>query len=694
MVDTNFPARLKILSLPRIFPVKLMPMRPRVPMIGRPCGLAICLVVSLLAGPGRSTTLAQQMASAVQAAEAVSSSPRVASMELRGVPETIEPTWETRPDDRTMYFEIPAPRGQITDRNGLPLAQSRLGYHLDMTFPTGEVMDDLKVTTFAKQQLVMAQTILRRPLEITTADLLDHYHNRRMLPLDIALYLTPEETEAARAKVSGYLTLRPVYVRFYPNGALAAHIIGYSGKTGAQPHGALQPNELLWPDLEGREGLEKTFNEKLSGRHGVLNMTFNGKGVKTSERIVTPPIPGNNLVTTLDLHLQKLCEETLSKGAKRGAIVMVDPNTGDVLALASWPTFDPNLFVPSISESDFRRINEDPNIPLIPRAYRASYPAGSTFKVIVGAAALQSRTIDKDDEFSGPSSMYIGNVLFHNWKKTDSGDLNFVQALTQSCNTWFYQVGIKTGGDKIVDWGHRFGFGQKTGLPLKDEDPGRLPDNDYMKRVHKRRMMDGDVANLAIGQGDLLVTPVQMAEAMATIANGGTFYQTRLVEQVQSVDNTIVEAYPTHPRREVGLSSDVLATLKKGMLGVLGKGGTAAKARVPGVEVVGKTGTAQWGGNGDKSKQRYAAWFVGFAPMDKPQYAFAALYEGEQGVSTHGGTYAAPLIGKVLREVYKKDKPDKADRKKKKHDDDDDDDNSNGDDAHPADEGSSRDESD
>ena len=304
-----------------------------------------------------------------------------------------------------------------------------------------------------------------------------------MLPMDIATYLTPEEVASVRDKLGSGLKLRPVYLRCYPNGTMAAHIIGYSGKTASQAHGPIQPNELLWPDLEGREGLEKTFNEQLTGKPGLLNITFDGKGNKTSERIVTPPIPGNNVVTTLDLHLQQLCEQNLAKQGKRGAIVMMDPNNGDVLALASWPTFDPNKFVPQISEADFKKINEDPNIPLIPRAYRASYPAGSTFKVIVGAAALQTQTISKDDEFSGPTSMYIGNILFHNWKKTDAGDLNFVQALAQSCDTWFYQVGIKTGSAKIIDFAQRFGFGQRTGLPLRDETVGLVPNDEYMKQA-------------------------------------------------------------------------------------------------------------------------------------------------------------------------------------------------------------------
>ena len=600
------------------------------------------------------------------------------------IPETIEPTWDTRPDDRTLYFSIPAPRGEITDRNGLPLAQSRLGYHLNLKFPPGAELNDSQVVAFVKAQLVLAQSFMRRPLEVNTTDVLDHYHNRRMLPMDIATYLSPEEVETVRKKITpdGALGLRTVYLRFYPNGSSAAHIIGYSGLTGGQAKGGLQPNEPLWPDLEGVEGLEKTFNEQLTGKPGVLNMTFDAKGNKTSERIVTPPIPGNTVVTTIDLPLQKLCEQTLAKGTKRGALVIMDPNTGDVLAMASNPSYDPNVWIPKISASEFKRLNDDPDDPLIPRAFRATYPAGSTFKLIVGAAALQSRTIDKTDEFTGPTSMTIGNIVFHNWKKTDAGDLNFAQALAQSCDTWFYQVGIKTGPEKIIDMARRFGFGQKTGLPLRAESAGLVPDNEYMKRVHKRKFYDGDTANLSIGQGDLEVTPIQMAQAMATLANGGMFHQTRLVEQVQTLDNGIASAYEVRSRRDVGLSADVVETIKKGMGMVVDSGtGTAHQAHVPGVDVGGKTGTAQWGaGNNDKSKSRTAWWFVGCAPLDKPQYAFAALVEGDAGDNRHSGSTAVPLVGKVLRDIYKKDKPEH----KKKHSDDDDDNNNSPDENAPA----------
>lgn len=567
--------------------------------------------------------------------------------------EAIKPTWETQTQAQTCFFEVPAPRGQIVDRNGLPLAQTKLGYHLELNFPNGgKKFSDVEVVNYVHQYLVQAQKLLHRPVEISTKEVLDHYKYRRKVPLDIATYLKAKDVEKFKSEVAAPFSLRPIYMRSYPNGDTAAHVIGYVGKTGAAPHGPLVPHELLWPNLTGREGLELSFNDQLTGVDGSINVTYDNQGNKISERVVTAPIPGKTVVTTLDLQLQQLCEQALAKHTKRGAFVVMDPNTGDVLALASWPTFNPNLFVPAISDKDFDRLNTDPENPLIPRAYRSSYPAGSAFKIVVGAAALQSQTISKDDTFEGPPSIRLGNVVMHNWKKVPTGPLNFVEALAQSCNTWFFEVGIKTGVERIVQWGEMFGFGQATGLPLRNEDRGVMPDNDYMLRKYKRRMLEGDVANLAIGQGDLLVTPIQMAQAMSTLANGGTFYQTRLVQQVQTAANEVVTGYPVQPRRSIGLSPDVYNTIKQAMIAVV-EAGTAHKAQVDGIEIAGKTGTAQWGGNGNASKERKAAWFVGFAPADKPQYAFAVLYESEPGERAHGGDKAAPMVAQVLGEAMK-----------------------------------------
>ena len=245
----------------------------------------------------------------------------------------------------------------------------------------------------------------------------------------------------------------------------------------------------------------------------------------------------------------------------------------------------------------------------------------------------------------------IGNLTFHNWKKGDRGPMNFVRALTESCDTWFYQVGIKTGAEPIIDWALKLGFGAKCGIPLRGEVEGRVPNDQYMKAMHGRKLLNGDIANLSIGQGDMQVTPLQMAQAMGIIANGGTFYQTRLVQQVQSSDNEIVSAYQVREKRRLDSSAETMDQLRTGLIDVVnGAGGTAHEAELDNVEVAGKTGTAQWG---PKNKERTAAWFAGFVPADQPHYAFAALYEGDVGSKVHGGTVAAPMIADVFKDIYK-----------------------------------------
>jgi penicillin-binding protein 2 len=431
---------------------------------------------------------------------------------------------------------------------------------------------------------------------------------------------------------------------------VAGQIVGYVGKTARNLDGIIDNHETLWPESEGREGLEQTFNELLRGKHGEFKLTFDKDGRKTSEKLITQPVPGDNVVTTIDLRLQELAEKALEANAKRGAIVIVDPTSGDILALASWPTFDPNLFVPSISAEQFKALQDDSNLPLLPRAFRSAYPPGSTFKVAVGIAALETGAVRPEDTYECVPALQIGNVTFHNWKKGDRGSLNFVQALTESCDTWFYQVGIRMGAEPIIDWALKLGFGDKCGIPLRGEVPGRIPNDEYMKSTHGRKLLNGDIANLSIGQGDTLVTPLQMAHAMSAVANGGTLYQPRLVQQVQTIDNQIVTAYQVRAKRSLEISPTTLEQLRAGMMSAVnGPNGTAHAASLDNVDLAGKTGTAQWG---PKNKERTAAWFAGFVPAEQPQYAFAALYEGDVGKTIHGGSSAAPMIAQVFKTTY------------------------------------------
>lgn len=565
--------------------------------------------------------------------------------------ETIIPTFETQKLARTYVLDIPAPRGLITDRRGTPLAQNRLSYNLAISFPTPLDFTDAQLLTYAHEEIQAAEKLLGRSLKISDDLIKRHYHNRGILPLEIAQNLSDKEADKLKARLPAGMTLRPYYLRVYPQGKVAGQIVGYSGKTGRTPDGIIDNHEILWPETEGREGLEQTFNQVLTGKHGEYKITFDKDGRKTSEKITTAPVPGHTVVTTLDLRLQELAEKALEAKAKRGAIVIVEPNTGDILALASWPTYDPNAFIPNISAEKFKALQDDPDIPLLPRAFRSSYPPGSTFKVAVGLAALESGAVRSDEEYSCLPALTVGNVVFHNWKKTDRGALNFVEAMTESCDTWFYQVGIKTGAEPIIEWAQRLGFGVKCGIPLRGEVDGRVPTDQYMKATHGRKLLNGDIANLSIGQGDMQSTPLQMAQAMAIIGNGGTFYQARLVQQVQTVDNEIVTAFQVREKKTLGASADTMAQLRTALVNVVnGPAGTAHQASLDRVEVAGKTGTAQWG---PKNKERTAAWFAGFVPADKPQLAFAAVYEGDVGSKAHGGSHAAPMIAMILKDVYK-----------------------------------------
>jgi len=575
------------------------------------------------------------------------------------------PTWETQKQARTYLLNIPAPRGQITDRNGAPLAQSRLGYNLGLKFPTPLEFSDGEIINFARSQILTAEKLLGRRFEVTDPAIIQHYKNRGILTFELAEDLSQEQIAAVSRGLGTGLVLDPVYFRHYPLGSLAAHIVGYVGKQAPLSLKPIENKDLLFPETEGREGLEQVFDDELRGTSGVLNLTLNAEGKRTTERIISQPIPGYNLITTLDLKVQKACESALASSGRRGAVVVVDPRTGEILGMASRPAYDPNAFVPFIKPDAFAKLNNDPAAPLYPRAYRSAYPPGSTFKTFVGLAALESGMITPKTKISCPSGLQVGNFYFRNHSSGNRGSLNLGQALAQSCNTWFYQVGLKIGAAPIIQWADALGLGRRTGIPLNAETRGNIPNDEYMLRVHKRKILQGDVANISIGQGDILITPLQMAQAMGVLAAGGTFHQTRLVKQVQSIDNHVVSAYPDRVRSELNIADENLADLTKGLVMVTSDGtGTGHRAAtVKGVKVAGKTGTAQWG---PVSKKRNAAWFAGFAPADNPLYAYAAVVEGNSGESIAGGTTAAPVIGDVLSSLLKDYKPPKKEEAPKK----------------------------
>lgn len=597
-------------------------------------------------------------------------------------PVTIQPTWETQKLARSYTFLIPAPRGQITDRNGVPLAQNRMAQNLAIVFPLDSKYSDAEAQNYINARLAVASRLCGRPI-VLEGDRMDkavkHYKNRSMMPLVVALDLKPNEVTAVQQSNAPGLMLQAIYQRIYPQGKTAGHMVGYVGRMGNALTGVIESGESLWPQVEGREGLELVFNEQLTGKNGTMFISYDAQGRKSEERILVPPTPGQNVVTAIDLKIQRAVEGSLASAGRPCAMTVMDCTNGEVLAMASYPNYDPNVFVPTISQDEMDALsNPKGNHPLIPRAYRASYPLGSVFKVFTGFAALSAGKIDPDDQFGGKAKMKIDGRWFANHTSRESGPKNFVQAMTVSDNTYFYTTGLKTGFPILADYSRKLGFGSKTGVTINNEESGGLNDIETIRKTEKREGGQGDLANMAIGQGKTEVTTLQVAKAMSAMANGGTVYQPRLVLQVQGVDDKVTMGYDLRVRHQFSIDKEVASVMKKALLSVVyGGGGTGRHAQVSGLKIAGKTGTAQWGAGKD---EKVAAWFSGYAPAEKPKWAFATVYEGKKGDdSIHGGTHSGPIIARALSK-FPKPWPEeekegglrKSKKKKKKLSDDDD----------------------
>lgn len=555
----------------------------------------------------------------------------------------------TRRDARAITLKIPAPRGMIVDRVGEPIAQNQVAYQVALQFRQFESADRDFVVGWARTRLNALHPLVKSPVFKTDDELYDHYRHRRWLPLLVTGQLGEKEARELETKLTSGLVLHPVYRRYYPHGEVAAHIIGYSGSVGKLPTGPINFNEPLWEESEGRAGLEKLFDARLNGEPGMKKLLFDENGNKLLEEQVKRPRPGGTLVTTLDLKWQLLAEKTLREGCRRGAFVVLDVVTGEVLVMASRPSFDLNRFIPGINDTEFKALNEDPATPLYGRAFQSAYPPASSYKPIVALAALNNGTVTEETTIYCPAAIAIGNKVFNNWTKTPEGSIDVKRAIARSCNTWFYQVGIKVGPASFLNLSRRLGFGERTGLPLIGETPGLVPSDEWMLKHEKRRILDGDTANLSIGQGTLLASPLQVAQAMAGIANGGALPKLHLVRQMQDTRGRVVQAPIPERRNWLGVDPAAVDIVRKGMSDVVNSGGgTGRSAGLSYTTLCGKTGTAQWG---PQSKNQRLAWFAGFLPEDNPRYAFAVLYEGRPNEKVSGGRMAAPMVRKFFEGI-------------------------------------------
>ncbi len=598
----------------------------------------LCLLLAVgTAGP-----LCGQPAVAAKTPPGVAVPERVAPASVPGGKSASEGSILTRRDARAITQKIPAPRGQITDRDGRPLAQTQVAYQVGLQFKQFESADRDFIIRWARTRLDGLSKLIPSMLAKSDDELYDHYHQRRWLPLLVSGQIEEKEARALEAKLSPGLILHPVYRRYYPHGDLASHIIGYSGSVGKLPTGPINFNEPMWEESEGRAGLEKLYDSQLAGEDGMKRLLFDENGNKLLEEQVSRPRPGGTLVTTLNLEWQQLAEKVLRNGCRRGAFVMIDVVTGEVLVMASRPSFDLNRFIPGISDAEFKALQEDPSQPLFGRAFQSAYPPASSFKPVIALTALNNGTVTEDSELYCPAAIQVGNHVFNNWSKTPEGSINVRRALARSCNPWFYQIGIKLGPGAFLSMARRLGFGERSGLPLIGETPGLVPNDEWMLKNERRRILDGDTANLSIGQGSLLASPLQVAQAMAGIANGGALPRLQLISQIQDTRGRVVKVTVPERKNWLGVDAKAIEVVREGMGDVVNSGyGTGSGGALSYTQLCGKTGTAQWG---PKAKNQSLAWFAGFLPKDNPRYAFAVLYEGRPGEKVSGGRLAAPMV--------------------------------------------------
>lgn len=545
----------------------------------------------------------------------------------------------TRRNARTLSLSIPGPRGLITDRHGKPLAQNRVAYFLALDFPQFEKASDAEILAWARRRTDQARALTGGEWTISDRRLLAHYEDRRWVPFILPGLLDAEEISKIEGKTMRGLVLHPIYARHYPHGRTAAHVLGYVRSKGKLPTGPINYGDPLFEETLGAAGLEKIFDEQLTGDPGQRNIIFDSDGSKLLDQLGDRPRVGNTLVTTLNLDWQKHAEKVLEESCERGAFVVLDIQSGEVLVLASRPSYDINVWIPSIGQEAYEGLRDDPAKPLFGRSFQATYPPASTFKPIVALTALTNYDVDPLTLIDCPPAIEIGDVVFRNHTKVPDGEINVVRALARSNNVWFYKVGNMTGADNFLSLARRLGFGSSTGLPLYGEGAGHVPTDDFMRKTLGRGITRGDTANFAIGQGALEASPLQVAQAMAGIANGAVLPRLRLVRQIQDPNGGVVLATEPETRNELGIDEEAIEVVHQGMMEVVhGAGGTGQRGSLTYSTIAAKTGTGQW------VSDRELAWFAGFLPYDQPRLAFAVLYEGKPGEKVSGGRKAAPMI--------------------------------------------------
>jgi penicillin-binding protein 2 len=526
-------------------------------------------------------------------------------------------------ENRIRVIRRHAPRGNIRDRDGHILAGSR------PSFSVAVVPGELQAGDGSDPMGLLAR-LLRIPLAEVQARLAAG-RSRPYEPVGIwrdAAADAVARLEENAVYLSGVNVL-PEAVRHYPCGRLAAHVLGYVREIG--------PEELARPDnadyrpgdLIGKEGVEKTAESALRGVDGGDQVEVDARGRRVRTLGVAVPRAGRDVWLTLDLELQRAAEAAL--GDRKGAVVAMEPNTGEVLALASHPSYDPDLFADRLTAREWRRIS-GPGHPQYNRATASRVPPASLFKVITAAAALEARECDSSSRFYCPGTLSLGKWQLHCWKQDGHGSLSFLEGFAQSCNVMFAILGRRVGPEKLAEMARRFGLGEKTGLDLTQEDAGLVPTPEWKRLRGRGQWYAGDTCQMAIGQGDCLVTPVQVAREFAVVANGGYLVQPHIIRKIEG------EPARSYAKQEVGLRPDTIRLLQAGAEAVVAEGGTAHMIASSRYRIAGKTGTAENPGGATH------AWFAGYAPAEDPAVVVVVLVE-------HGGKGAA-AAAPIARQIF------------------------------------------
>ena len=554
-------------------------------------------------------------------------------------------------NNRVSLVPIVPNRGLILDRNGVTLAHNFFVYTLEITpSRAGNVEETInKIGQFIE---VSAED--RKRFKKLRAQ----GHSFESVP--IRTHLT--ETEAAKFAVNRYqfpgVEIRSRLFRHYPLGNLGVHMIGYIGRINEADVKALEASEDIsnykGSDHIGKGGIEQYYERQLHGTTGFQQVEIDADGQAVRVLSSTPPVPGDNLVLSIDAKMQEIAETAF--GNHRGALVAINPKNGEILSYVSMPTFDPNLFVDGIDSDTWKTLNESLDRPLINRPIRGIYPPGSTFKPFVAMAGLQEGKRSPPFSISDPGFYTLAGSAhqYRDWKPGGHGQVDIQKAITVSCDTFFYGLALELGIDKLTGFVSHFGFGKKTGVDLTGEIGGLLPTPDWKWRRWKQRWFPGETVIVGIGQGYTLVTPMQLAQATAALANDGVAMRPHLVSNIQKHNGAETHMMPINKLDEVALDPSNIALVRAGMVAVTQPGGTAASVGAgSSYAIAAKTGTAQvvgikqgakYNAGGMDERHRDHALFIAYAPAEDPKIALAVIVEN----GGHGGSAAGPIARKVM----------------------------------------------